>query len=141
MELQKIIELVKEKGYKITPQRRTIIETLSSQSQPLTAKEILDRVRAIFPDISFDTVYRNLNLLAKVGIITQINLRSGESSKFEITDEHHHHFICLGCGESVCLKDCPLNEEVMWPAVEKGYLVTGHIYEVYGYCPMCRHKI
>jgi len=141
MEIHKIIEQVKEKGYRITPQRRAIIEALSGSGQPQTAREILSRVRTVFPDISFDTVYRNLNLLAKVGILTQINLKSGESSRFEIIDKHHHHIICLGCGESICLKDCPLNEKDIGAAAEKGYLVTGHIYEIYGYCPVCRHKI
>ncbi len=131
-----IINMVKNKGFKVTPQRRAIIEALLFLEKPPTAKEVLDIVRGKYPDISLDTVYRNLNLLAKIDCLIQINLINSETSRFEILKNHHHHLVCLGCGEAVCLDNCILDRH-MGVLREKGYQITGHAFEIYGYCPDC----
>ncbi|MEW6184032.1 MAG: Fur family transcriptional regulator [Bacillota bacterium] len=133
-----IIQQIREKGYKVTPQRRAIIEALFLPGRPPTAKEVLAKVRAQFPDVSLDTVYRNLNLLVDIGLLIQINLKNNETTRFEILEHHHHHLVCLGCGEAICLEHCALNERDMIIAEESGYEITGHAFELYGYCPVCR---
>jgi len=133
----KIIEQIKTKGFKVTPQRRAIIEALLVTEKPPTAKEVLEIVRSKFPEISLDTVYRNLNLLTEIGCLIQINLKNSERSRFEILDNHHHHLVCLGCGEAVCLERCNLDKH-MSVLREKGYDIVGHAFEIYGYCPVCR---
>ena len=131
-----IIDQVKNKGFKVTPQRRAIIDALLFLEKPPTAKEVLDIVRGKYPEISLDTVYRNLNLLAEIGCLIQINLKNNETSRFEIMKNHHHHLICLGCGEAVCLDNCILDRH-MGVLREKGYQIVGHAFEIYGYCPDC----
>ena len=131
-----IIQQIKNKGFKITPQRRAIIEALFVPDRPPTAKDVLELVRDNYPDISLDTVYRNLNLLADIGCVIQINLKSSETSRFEIHKHHHHHLVCLGCGEAVCLEKCLLDKH-MDDLKDKGYEIVGHAFEIYGYCPAC----
>lgn len=133
-----IINQIKERGYKITPQRRAIIEALLLSGKPPTAKEVHRKVKIRHPEISLDTVYRNLNLLADMGLLIQINLKNSETSRYEVVENHHHHLICLGCGESVCLERCLLNEKDLPGVREKGYEIVGHAFEIYGYCPTCR---
>ncbi|OQA10702.1 MAG: Zinc-specific metallo-regulatory protein [Firmicutes bacterium ADurb.Bin373] len=132
-----IIQKIKKKGFKITSQRRAIIEALLVPDRPPTAKDVLEIVRDKYPDVSLDTVYRNLNLLAEIGCVIKINLKNSETSRFEILKRHHHHhLICLGCGEAVCLEKCLLD---MHADVlnDKGYKIVGHAFEIYGYCPSC----
>lgn len=132
-----IIQQIKGKGFKITPQRRAIIEALLIPDKPPTAKDVLEIVRDKHPEVSLDTVYRNLNLLSDIGCIMQINLKNSEKSRFEILKHHHHHhLICLGCGEAVCLEKCMLDKH-MGVLKEKGYQIVGHAFEIYGYCPSC----
>lgn len=131
-----IIQQIKSKGFKITPQRRAIIEALLLPNRPPTARDVLDIVRHKFPEISLDTVYRNLNLLADIGCVIQINLKNSETSRFEILKHHHHHLICLSCGEAVCLEKCMLDNH-MGVLKDKGYEIVGHAFEIYGYCPSC----
>lgn len=131
-----IIDMVKHNGFKVTPQRRAIIDALLFLEKPPTAKEVLDIVRSKYPDISLDTVYRNLNLLAEIGCLIQINLKNSETSRFEILKNHHHHLVCLGCGAAVCLENCVLDRH-MGVLREKGYRIVGHAFEIYGYCPDC----
>jgi Fe2+ or Zn2+ uptake regulation protein len=131
-----IIQHIKDKGFKITPQRRAIIDALLLADRPPTAKEVLDTVRHNFPDVGLDTVYRNLNLLSDIGCVIQINLRNSETSRFEILKQHHHHLICLGCGEAVCLGKCMMDKHMDYLR-DKGYKIVGHVFEIYGYCPDC----
>jgi Fe2+ or Zn2+ uptake regulation protein len=131
-----IIQRIKEKGFKITPQRRAIIDAMLLADRPPTAKEVLDTVRHNFPDVGLDTVYRNLNLLSEIGCVIQINLKNSETSRFEILKQHHHHLICLGCGEATCLEKCML-EKHMDTLKGLGYKIVGHAFEIYGYCPSC----
>jgi len=131
-----IIQQIKEKGFKITPQRRAIIDAMLLADKPPTAKEVLDSVRHNFPDVGLDTVYRNLNLLSEIGCVIQINLKNSETSRFEILKQHHHHLICLGCGEATCLEKCIL-ERHMDALKDQGYKIVGHAFEIYGYCPSC----
>jgi Fe2+ or Zn2+ uptake regulation protein len=131
-----IIQQIKEKGFKITPQRRAIIDAMLLAGKPPTAKEVLDTVRLNFPDVGLDTVYRNLNLLSEIGCVIQINLKNSETSRFEILKQHHHHLICLGCGEATCLEKCML-EKHMDALKDQGYKIVGHAFEIYGYCPQC----
>ncbi len=138
MKSSDIIEEIKKRGYKVTPQRRAIIDALLLHGKPQTAKEILERVRVIFPEVSLDTVYRNLNLLTNIGLLIKINLKNSETSRFEILEDHHHHLICLGCGEAICLERCPLDDENIYLARERGYTIVSHAFEIYGYCPTCR---
>lgn len=132
-----MIGKLKDKGFKVTPQRRAIIEALLFLEKPPTAKEVLEIVRSKFPEISLDTVYRNLNLLAEIDCLIQINLKNSETSRFEVLKDHHHHLICLGCGEAVCLDSCTLDRHMV-VLREKGYQIVGHAFEIYGYCPDCR---
>jgi Fe2+ or Zn2+ uptake regulation protein len=131
-----IIQQIKGKGFKITPQRRAIIDAMLLAERPPTAKEVLDTVRLNFPDVGLDTVYRNLNLLSEIGCVIQINLKNSETSRFEILKRHHHHLICLGCGEATCLEKCML-EKHMDALKDQGYKIVGHAFEIYGYCPQC----
>lgn len=138
MTKKEIIQRIKEKGFKITPQRRAIVDALLFMGKPQTAKEVLTEVRNSHPEISLDTVYRNLNFLGEIGILARLNLKSSEKSRYEIVKKHHHHLICLGCGESLCIEHCPL-ENCPCISGENGYEIVGHAFEIYGYCPVCRN--
>lgn len=133
------IQKLRDKGLKVTPQRRAILEALMKTEQSATALEILAYVRETFPDMSLDTVYRNLNMLTDIGVTSMVNLRGGVASRFEMEwGKHHHHLVCLKCGAAVCLNFCPIDEQHITAAQGHGYEVVGHAVEMYGYCPMCR---
>lgn len=137
-----IIKKYEEKGYKITPQRRSIIDALIQADKPPTAQEVLEKVREVYPEVGLDTVYRNLKLLVEMGCLIQINLRSSAKSRFEVLKgdgQLHHHIVCIGCGESVCLRQCVLNEQDLAAIKEHGYEMVAHTFEIYGYCPECRN--
>jgi Fur family zinc uptake transcriptional regulator len=136
--MEKLISILREKGYKITPQRRAVITALVNSDRFATAQRILDYVKKTNPDISLDTVYRNLTLLADLGVVCEINTRSKDGNIYElITTKHHHHLVCLSCGKAECLDFCPINRENLEQIDKKQFVITSHSLEFYGYCANC----
>lgn len=136
---EEIIRILKEKGCKITPQRRAVIQSLLRFDKFPTASEIFKDIRPSNPDVGLDTVYRNLNLLVGLGVVNQINLPGKEVKVFELaTAKHHHHLVCLGCGEANCLNYCPVDEKGLQKAAGLEFEIVGHSLELYGYCKKCK---
>lgn len=140
LEGESILKTIKRAGYKATPQRRALVNLLLAAGKPLTVAEICHVLQREFPDISSDTVYRNLRLLVDLGLAAQIRAGTAYNDCFEILTEHHYHLVCLGCGAITCLPDCPVSD---WqPPAEKlgNFQVTGHSFEIHGFCGRCRQR-
>lgn len=136
---EEIIKKLRDRGCKITPQRRAVILSLQKFEKFPTAQEVCNDVRQANPDVGLDTVYRNLNLLVGMGVVNQINLPGKDLKVFELaTGKHHHHLVCLGCGEASCLNYCPVDEEGLQKAAGSEFLIVGHTLELYGYCNKCK---
>lgn len=133
---QKIAHLLREAGYKLTRQRRIIIETMLQNQEPLTAQDLYQLVQCAIPNISQDTLYRNLELLSSIGVANRIRVRGGD--RFELTRQHHHHFICIGCGHVQCLRGCPIGPGQLAEAVKNNLDVRFHNFELSGYCIKCQ---
>ncbi|HWR61996.1 MAG TPA: transcriptional repressor [Clostridia bacterium] len=136
-DLEKLELLLRDKGYKLTEQRRIIIGTFLESPGHHTAQEIFDMVREKRRDINFSTIYRNLELLSRLEIINKLQIESG-ISHYELTGlSHHHHIICKKCGETREIDICPyasLGEEQF---KSLGFKATDHKFEIYGYCSKC----
>ncbi|MBT9166859.1 MAG: Zinc-specific metallo-regulatory protein [Syntrophomonadaceae bacterium] len=135
-----LLSLLKEKGYKLTAQRQAILAALRHLGERASAKEIYTELRKEKSVISLDTVYRNLRLLAEIGIVQQILLQSG--TVFELTDDshHHHHLVCVDCEKVVCISYCPESCAYTEQAKLAGFDVLGHLFEVYGRCTDCQQR-
>lgn len=135
--IRNIESILKDKGYKLTGQRRMIIEAFEECPAHYTAQEIFEKVKALNPNINFSTVYRNLELLCRLGAIHKLNISSGVSH-FELKhDVHHHHLICLKCGDMQSIDLCPYNEIKDARLEEMGFVPVEHKFEIFGYCKKC----
>ena len=89
---------LREQGYRLTPQRNLIWEVLRDAGRHMTAEEVAAEVRGTLPDVNVSTVYRTLELLVSLDLVTETKLGSARSY-FEVSpDPGHHHFICERCG-------------------------------------------
>ena len=120
-------------------QRRVILEELQTARDHPTAVAVYDLVRRRLPKISLGTVYRNLELLSRGGMIQKLQL-GGAEARFDADVGPHHHVRCVRCGRVDDIHD--LADEVA-PAPPKragGYEILGCRLEFDGICPDCKSE-
>jgi len=61
-------------GWRITDQRRTLVQIFTSNEGYLSPKDVYDQMSLKYPSVSFDTVYRNLRMLSEMGVLEQFYL-------------------------------------------------------------------
>jgi Fur family zinc uptake transcriptional regulator/Fur family ferric uptake transcriptional regulator len=129
------IDKIKEGGFKMTPQRQEVLKALSEERMQ-TAEEIHQQVLVNQPNVSLDTIYRNLKLLQQLNIICESDFGDGKSRYKLSHEKHHHHLICIKCGCSETLEFCPM-DLIKDDIVSKKFKVTNHNFEIFGYCSNC----
>lgn len=136
MSESRFLDQLQAKGFKITPQRQEILRTfLDSKENHLSAEDVHRQIVKKFPGMSLDTVYRNISTLQGIGILTELNF-GDRKSLFEINKtEHHHHLICMKCGESQEIDFCPL--QFLDKRTIKNFIVQKHSFEIFGICANC----
>jgi len=98
-------ESLKEKGYRLTPQRMMVLEALHQAEGHITAPEIYGRVRANYPWVNKSTIYRTLELLKELDLVTETEL-GGDKLYYHHADKgHHHHLVCQKCGRTIDLDE------------------------------------
>lgn len=137
-------EDLKNSGYKLTPQRRTIVDTIvASEGKHLTAEEIYDVVKINCPEIGLATVYRTIILLEEIGFVSRLHLNDG-CSRYELvySDEghRHHHLICNSCKKVFEVKDDLLEDLEEEIKNKYSFEIIDHTVKFYGYCKECIGK-
>lgn len=135
-QLQELVEQFRQHGYKMTPQRRAIIEVIAdcTSSHP-TADQIYERVTARMPDISVATVYNTLRELVAVGQVYELNVGQG-MRHYELSHEEHIHLVCIACG---MIRDAPADLGQLKVLVHhnSGFQPVRHDVTIFGYCAAC----
>ncbi|WP_339061406.1 Fur family transcriptional regulator [Tepidibacillus marianensis] len=137
MNVKEILEILKKQGYKMTEQRREIIQSILDQNRYVSAKEILNQVSERFPGVSFDTVYRNLSILSDLGLVEEAQMDGEAKYRVSCVEDHHHHMVCTKCGKTMIMPECPMD---LLQGLAGDFLVTGHTFEIYGLCKDCQVK-
>ncbi|HHV75274.1 MAG TPA: transcriptional repressor [Thermoanaerobacterium sp.] len=142
-EIDDIKENLKQKGFKLTTQRRAILDVIiENREKHLSSEEIYDLVREKYPEIGLATVYRTLQLFDEMGIIYKLNFDDGRS-RYELyhnEDHQHHHLICLKCGSVIEMEGDLL--ENLEEAIEntKNFQIIDHNVKFFGYCSKCKQN-
>lgn len=135
VEFSRFKKLLKDSGYFVTAPRMRLFGLL--QNHPaLTLKELIKLVKKH----DQTTVYRNMDLFERLGIINR--LRLGWHTKIELSDifqHHHHHMSCVNCGKVWALKEDALIEaQIIKLANLKDFKAMDHQLEIRGLCKTCQ---
>jgi len=135
---KKIENSLRQSGYKITPQRRSIIDVIMNARQHLTPTAIHEKVHREYPSIGLVTIYRTLEMLAELGLICETHT-GGSCRRYLMRRpaEHHHHLVCSDCGKVIDFTGCDLGELEQRLAAETRFKITGHMLEFLGQCREC----
>ena len=119
-----------------TKQRKVILEELQSVQSHPTAPELYEVVRRRLPRISLGTVYRNLDLLVRHGLIRKLESGGGQA-RFDGKPDRHCHVRCVECGRVADISEAPTMQEFEGEERIEGYEILGLRVEYVGICPGC----
>jgi len=135
---KRLIKDLKEKGYKLTPQRTAIINILSKEKIHPRALDIFKKARKKVPQISMSTVYYTLDILKKKGLICELEFYDMDN-RYDVNVSSHLNLICTKCGK---IEDFNEEPPISSQAVQDktGFQPFQMRFEYYGYCQECSHR-
>jgi len=130
--MSKIEDKCKQKGVRLTDQRRLIAKVMSQSSNHPDVDELHKRVSAIDEKVSIATVYRTVRLFEESGIIEKHDFKGGKARYEQSPDVHHDHLIDVNTGEIVEFVDEEIEKLQNKVAEKLGYKLVDHRLELYG---------
>ncbi len=140
LNIQQLIAKLREKGYKVTPQRLAVFEFILSREDHPTADQIHKEVKKKYPTMSLATVYQALHLLTDMGLLQELGF-TDRSSRYDPNIMPHVNIICLRCGE---IYDYEVESvRKMWSQLvaELGFKPVRQRFDIYRYCDKCRKEM
>lgn len=134
------LDRVARAGHRSGGARRAVIESLAAQDCCRSAQEIFDGLRDEGRTVGIASVYRVLDLLVSLGLVQRLELGAGVA-RYEPAmpgGEHHHHVVCVDCGEVRPFEDAALERALDAADTGDGFEVDGHDVVLWGRCEDCR---
>jgi len=131
--------VLKQKGFKLTPQRRLILEFIHDKESHLTAEEIIKFVDERAPGVDKSTVYRTLDLLEASGCVLKSEM-GGHFIYHHAEEGHHHHLVCRSCGRSIDCSEDMFNDVKNILEGKYGFKADLKHMMVSGICRECQSK-
>jgi Fe2+ or Zn2+ uptake regulation protein len=127
-------------GYRVTQPRSAVIDAVIGHRRPFTAEQLVANVAASLSgaNIGRATVYRTLEILAAVDVLTRIIQPDGHPAYVCDSLGHRHHLVCSTCGTAVAFTRCPVDDLVQVLTKDTEFKIHDHLLEVFGVCPTCQ---
>ncbi len=133
-----VVEILSQHGYRMTGPRKAVVTTVLRRSRPFTAEQIVADLRRTDPGLGRATVYRTLEILASVDVLTRLLQPGGQPAYVVGLPGHRHHLVCSECGTTVAFTSCPIDNLVGDLSRDTDFAIHGHLLEVFGICPSCQ---
>ena len=130
--MSKIEDKCKQKGVRLTDQRKLIAKVMSQSSDHPDVDELHKRISKIDEKVSIATVYRTVKLFEESGIIEKHDFKDGKARYEQSPDTHHDHLIDVNTGEIVEFVDEEIEKLQNKVAEKLGYKLVDHRLELYG---------
>ncbi len=128
-----IMAILEDRGYRSTAPRRAIIRVLDGKQEGFTAEEVVNEL----PGVGRATIFRTLKLLMEVGVICKLNLIDGAPRYSLSRVEHHHHTVCVKCGNVGEFRAATVERLLRTLGNDIPGNIVGHRIELYVNCDQC----
>lgn len=134
-----------ERGWRLTPQRETILQIFQNlpEGNHLSAEDLFNLLQEDGQAISLSTIYRTLKLMARMGILRELELAEGHKH-YEINQpspHHHHHLICVRCNKTIEFKNDSILRVGSKTAQKEGYHLLDCQLIIHAVCPTCQRSL
>jgi Fur family ferric uptake transcriptional regulator len=134
-----------ERGWRLTPQRETILQIFQNlpTGEHLSAEDLHGLLQQDGEPISLSTIYRNLKMMSRMGILRELELAEGHKH-YEINQPapyHHHHLICVRCNKTTEFKNDSILKMGAKTAQKEGYHLLDCQLTIHAICPSCQRSL
>lgn len=137
MNTELLIAFLREKGYKITPQRIAICEAVLSSKDHPSAEQVYTQISKKYPSISLTTIYHTLNLLKELNLVVELPFDSS-TSRYDSNTSVHVNLICQKCNDIIDFESEGVKRNWSRIVSETGYEPIGQRLDIYIECDKCR---
>ncbi|WP_019552031.1 transcriptional regulator PerR [Propionispira raffinosivorans] len=139
MDAKEVTALLREKGFKVTPQRLAIYNVLSNTTEHPSAEMIFSKLQEFYPTMSLATVYKTIEILKEIGLVQILNVGE-ESFRYDANTDTHPHVRCLVCNRVDDIYGVDESAYVNQISEQTAYRLSGQQFYFYGVCPECQSK-
>jgi len=138
--LSRILAKVKERNFRLTPQRLAIIRILAASEDHPSVDEVHQNVKEQFPTTSLATVYKTIALLKELNEVLELGFPDGSNRYDGSRPYPHPHAICTKCRKIMDPEISSVDELSQEMKKKTGYTISFHRLDFFGLCPECQNK-
>ena len=129
-------------GMRMTRPRQVVLSILEAATVPLSPQSIHQQSIKADQEIGLVSVYRTLDVLMELALVRKVHSADGCHGYVMASPGHHHHLVCHECDRAIEFSGKEdLSNLVARIQKETGYVVDGHMLQLYGLCPECQSKM
>jgi Fur family peroxide stress response transcriptional regulator len=136
--MTQMVEKLKAREYRLTPQRLAVVRILAENDEHPTVEKIHARVKVDFPTTSLATVYKTLVVLKELGEVLEIGFSDGSNRYDGVNPRPHPHLICTRCGRIQDPDMDFLDGLTDRVTAATGFRITKHRLDFFGLCADCQ---
>jgi len=139
-ETQDYIQILRDKGYRVTPQRLIVLDAICEISGHADLGQVTARVKYLDPTIDKSTVYRALEVLCEVGLVIETAFDKQGKIYCIAGDNPHHHLTCQTCGSILTVPDDEFQHFQHQILQKYGFSIQSEHLAFKGICEACGYK-
>lgn len=129
-------EMLRSRGLRLTPQRQLVLDAVH-QLGHATPEQVHTVVQQTADAVNITTVYRTLELLEELGMVTHTHLSHGAPTYHPAQAHPHIHLVCRGCGSVTEVDPATMQPVVERLRAERGFRVDVTHVALFGVCANC----
>lgn len=132
-----ITDYLRINGYKVTPQRLAVYAILKEKKDHPTVETIHEILKKKYPAISMGTIYKTINLLRELGLVSEV-IKDQKGLRYDLTTETHVNLICPKCGQIIDYKSSLIEQFKENMTIELNGEIIGQRLDFYKLCEECK---
>lgn len=137
--VEDVLALVRAGGGRVTSAKRLLVSALFARAGHVNAEELAAEVQSVAPDVHQSTVYRNLEELERLGVVTHTHIGHGPAT-YHLAAHAHGHLVCERCGATIEIPDAMLRPLARGVEQQFGFRVSPRHSAVTGLCAGCQAR-
>ena len=129
---------LRQNGYRLTPARRAVVQTVAKSPRALTPLEVYDTARRRHRALGLVSVYRTLEKLESLGLIQRVHRAENCQAFVPANRGHQHLLLCRRCGRTTFFEGDDLQPLIRSISRRTGYSIGEHWLQLFGLCSDCQ---